>query len=371
MHVLVTGGAGFIGSHTVDLLVERGYEVTVVDNLEPEVHGGRLPPWLNPKARYIFRDIRDYETLCKLLRSVDAVMHLAALVGVGQSMYQPRRYIDVNVGGTGTLLQALIDCGDRVDTIVLASSMSVYGEGRYKCPCCGRIVEPGLRSIEQAKRREWEHRCPHCGCKLEPIPTPEDKRPDPQSIYAWTKLAQEQVLRLAARAYGFRLAALRYFNVYGPRQSLRNPYTGVIAIFTARLLNGKPPVIFEDGMQIRDFIHVRDVARANVAALERRADGVFNIGTGRPTRVIDVARMLAKILGVEVEPLVLNRFRVGDVRHIYADITRAREVLGWEPRVSLEEGLREVVEWARANRWEAEDRVEQAIRELEEKGLLV
>ncbi len=367
--VLVTGGAGFIGSHLVDELVGAGYEVTILDSLEPQVHGPHPtpPPYLNPKARAVWADLTARpEVLDQILPEVDAVVHLAAVVGVGQSMYEPTRYVRANTLGTAILLEKLIR--HRPTKLVVASSMSVYGEGAYACPNCGPAY-PWGRPEAQLAARDWEVRCPACAAVLEPRPTPEDKPLRPESVYAVTKRDQEELALTVGRAYRIPTVALRFFNVYGPRQALSNPYTGVAAIFSARLLNDRPPVIYEDGRQTRDFVHVRDVVRACRLALE--GDGAdyeaVNVGTGRPVSVLEVARILARALGRPLKAEIPGRYRAGDIRHCYADITKARRRLGYEPEISFEAGMAELAAWVATQA--APDRWAEAAAELERRGL--
>lgn len=383
MKVLVTGGAGFIGSHLVDALIAEGHDVRVYDSLVPQVHGrptagdGRWPAYLNSKAEFIYGDMRDGETLWQALQGVEVVFHHAAEVGVGQSMYEITRYVEGNTGGTAMLLELLANKPHTVQKLIVASSMSIYGEGAYECPVHG-VVYPQLRPADQLTARDWEVRCPvvndairntPCALPLTPRPTSEDKPLFPTSIYAITKMDQELMCLAIGRAYDIPTVALRYFNIYGPRQALSNPYTGVAAIFSSRLLNGNPPLVFEDGLQTRDFIHVSDVVRANLLAMERaEADfGVFNVGTGRPRTVLDVAHALAQGLGVDIGPEVVGQFRAGDIRHCYADITHIRETLGFEPQVRFEDGMANLIEWVRDQ--EGVDLVEQARAELERRGL--
>ncbi|MCX6021958.1 MAG: NAD-dependent epimerase/dehydratase family protein, partial [Chloroflexi bacterium] len=324
--ILVSGGAGFIGSHLIDLLLETGYDVTAYDNLEPQVHGdgaGR-PAYLHPDCPLIVGDARDRDGWLPLLQTHDVVVHLAAMVGVGQSMYQPLRYTAANTLGTAALLDALVADRGAVRKLVVASSMSIYGEGRYQCAVCGPVAPP-IRGDAQLAAREWELRCPRCGGPALPSPTDEDKPLETTSVYAYTKRHQEELSLCVGRTYGLPTVALRFFNTYGPRQALSNPYTGVAAIFSSRLLNGRPPVVYEDGRQSRDFTHVRDVARGILLSIQRsEADyQAINLGTGRPTTVLEVAETLTRLLGVEAVPEVVGQFRSGDIRHCYGDISRA------------------------------------------------
>jgi len=368
--ILITGGAGFIGSHLTDELLRDGYRVRVLDNLSAQVHGmdGRAPDYLNKEVELMRGDVRDPVAVRRALGGVDAVFHFAAMVGVGQSMYQVADYTSVNNEGTAILLQALID--NPVDKLLVASSMSLYGEGLYRTKWGGLV--PGTeRSLRRLKAHDWEV-YDDDGEVLSPVPTPETKLPTLASIYALSKFDQERMCLLMGRAYGIPTVALRFFNVYGTRQALSNPYTGVMAIFASRLLNGKPPMIFEDGLQQRDFVSVQDVARACRLALETdEADGqVFNVGSGQHYTIRELAERIAGVMGKSyLEPDITGKYRVGDVRHCFADITQARRVLGYQPQVRLEDGLEELVEWLEGQ--EAVDRVEQASAELSARGLTV
>jgi len=361
--ILVTGGAGFIGSYTVDLLVERGYEVRVLDNLEPQVHFNRKPDYLNPEAEYIFGDIVNREDWLKALKDVDAVIHLAAIVGVGQSMYQPVRYLTTNSIGTANMYEVLLEKPEirkGIRKVVVASSKSIYGEGAYVCKAHG-VVYPGLRKREQLERGDWEVHCPFCNEYVKPVGITEEKPVQNLSIYALSKYDTERI----AVNFGFALkiptVVLRYFNVYGPRQSLNNPYTGVIAIFSSRIKNNNPPIIFEDGRQLRDFIYVEDVARANLLALEGDKEGVYNVGTGKATSILEVANTLIELFDSKVEPKITGEFRVGDNRHDFADISKIKRELKFEPRYSLKQGLEKFVEWGKTR--EAIDMFEKAEKE--------
>jgi dTDP-L-rhamnose 4-epimerase len=376
MNIVITGGAGFIGSHLVDLLVERASAITVLDSLDPQVHGSGVsdPRFLSRhisdgRLRFIHGDVTDRSTLASALEGVEAVVHLAAAVGVGQSMYQPHHYVHTNGCGTGLLLDLLVDARDRIRKLVVASSMSLYGEGAYRCPDCGgQAIRP--RDDAQLGRGRWEVACAGCDADMDPIPTPETKPAEIASVYAATKKHQEDLFVSFGRAYGIPTFALRFFNVFGRRQSLGNPYTGVAAIFLSRLLNNRAPLVFEDGRQSRDFIDVRDVARAVLMAVESPVSGahVLNVGTGRGTSVGEVARLLANSLGASIAPELLGRFRAGDIRHCIADVSRAEAVLGFRPRYSLEEGIPDLIEWCRDEH--PSDQVELGLRELRAKGLV-
>jgi dTDP-L-rhamnose 4-epimerase len=370
--VLVTGGAGFIGSHLVDRLVNEGMAVTVIDSLEPQVHRGSQG-FRNPGARYLEGSVHDREALSRVLDGVGAVVHLAAQVGVGQSMYEMTRYVGDNTLGTVALLEEVARRKGQIGTLVVASSMSIYGEGQYRCDACDTDDPEVVRGLESLRARKWEPVCRRCSGPVRPLPTGESKRLSCESVYAITKRDQEELSLVFGRAYGVRSVALRFFNVYGPRQSLSNPYTGVAAIFSSRLLNGHAPEVFEDGLQTRDFIHVSDIAHAIHLALSNPqvGDVALNVGTGVATSVLDVAHVLAEELGVEIEPKIINRFRHGDVRHCFADPARARDVLGFEARVGFREGMRELVGWIRQGSPAAVDLTERAAEELTERGLVL
>jgi dTDP-L-rhamnose 4-epimerase len=368
-NILVTGGAGFIGSHLVDRLIEEGFRVRVLDHLVAQVHPDGQPRHLHPDAEFFYGDVCDPEIVDRAMEEIDAVYHEAAEVGVGQSMYEMQKYVRANSLGTSVLLEAIVRRRDRIRKLVVASSMSIYGEGAYRCVACGP-VHPEIRSARQLLRRHWEVECPNCGVPLAPAATAEDKPLFPTSIYAITKQDQEQFCLVTGRAYGIPTVALRYFNVYGARQALSNPYTGVCAIFSSRLLNDQPPVIFEDGLQTRDFVHVSDIVQANLLALQTdRADyRALNIGTGIPTSVRRVGLLLADGLGKEIEPEVVGKYREGDIRHCVADISLARDLLGYEPQTPLESGITELIEWVRQQN--AIDQVERATAELESHQLV-
>ena len=368
--VLVTGGAGFVGSHLVDALLARGDRVRILDNLDPQVHGPdrRKPAWVPTDAELIQGDVRSADDVRRSLREIDVVYHLAAAVGVGQSMYQVADYTAVNTLGTAHVLQALVDDRGSVEKLIVASSMSIYGEGRYVRPD-GREPVSTLRTPDQLRDHQWDPRDVD-GTVLIPAATDEGKPLDPSSIYALTKADQEKMVLMMGAAYGIPSVALRFFNIYGPRQALSNPYTGVAAIFSARLLNGQPPLVFEDGEQKRDFVSVHDIVQALLLSAEEEAavGKAFNVGSGRPVTVREVASTLAGVLGTELETQVVGKYRVGDIRHCFADISLAREVLGYEPQVTFEEGMQELVGWLQEQE-RPEDHVETHAAELAARGL--
>ncbi len=365
--VLITGGAGFIGRHVAEALLARGHRVRVLDALIEQVHQGRgRPPDLSSDAELVIGDIRDESTLITALKGCDSVVHLAAEVGVGQSMYAVDRYTSVNDYGTAVLFQQLID--KPVRKVVTASSMSIYGEGLYR-DADGKLYEEVVRS-GRAPDGGWDP-VDGQGRPLTPVPTPEGKRPALASVYALGKYVQERLTLTVAPAYGMACSALRLWNVYGPGQALSNPYTGVLAIFSSRIANGERPMVFEDGEQRRDFVHVSDVAEAFALALEQEAadSEVFNIGGGEEKTVNQVGEAVARAMNrPEVRPEVTGKTRVGDIRHCIPDISKAKARLGYAPKQDFEAGLAELAEWVA--RQEATDRVGEARRELEARGLV-
>ena len=371
-NVLVTGGAGYIGSHLVDALVARGYHVVVLDNLVPQVHrSGTWPSYANAKVRYVRGDVRDRAVFELLVLEAEAVVHFAAAVSVGQSMYEIDRYVDVNTRGTALLLDILVNTKHKVEKVIVASSIGVYGEGAYRCGTCGPVA-PGIRGDAQMSAKDWEQRCPACGAPVVSVPTPEGKALYRDNIYSMTKYHQEEMVLLIGKTYGIPAVAPRFFNVYGPRQSLSNPYAGVAAIWISRLMNGKAPVVFEDGGQLRDFVSIHDVVACLTLMLEKPGADYLpvNVGSGTTVTILEIARMLQKLLGSSVEPEVTNVGRTFDVRHNTADISRARETLGFEPAVSLEQGFAELIEWAKTTPDVAVDFFDKALDELKAKGLV-
>lgn len=366
---LVTGGAGFIGSFIVDALVQHGHRVKIYDNLDPQVHsGGNKPAYLNPQAEFIQGDVRDYDRLKHALNGVDVVFHEAAAVGVGQSQYQIKHYMDVNIGGTANLLDILANTQHTVTKVIVAASMSSYGEGQYICDTCG-VVVPSLRPEAQMERQDWEHHCPTCQSILRPQLTPETKPLECTSMYAITKKVQEEMVLNFGATYQIPAVALRYFNVFGPRQSLSNPYTGVAAIFLSRIKNDHSPMIFEDGMQTRDFVSVHDIVQANLFAMQHEAlSGAFNVGTGQPRTIKEIAETLMGLCGKQITLKITAKFRKGDIRHCIADISQARARLGYTPQVTFEDGMRELIHWSETV--QATDRVDEAYQELQRRGLV-
>ncbi len=369
--VLVTGGAGFIGSHTVEALIERGYGVRVFDNLNPQVHGpdAEKPAYLHPDAEFILGDVRDRVALKKALEGIELVIHDAAEVGVGQSMYSIEQYVSTNVHGTAVLWDILVNDKHQVEKVLVASSMSLYGEGRYQCPTHGKIA-PRPRPDEQLIKGDWQMRCPDCDAAVEPVPTDEAKPLDCTSVYAQSKKDQEVYSLMIGKAHRIPTVACRFFNCYGPRQSLNNPYTGAAAIFWSAIQNDKAPLIYEDGLQRRDFIHVKDLVEGKLFLLETPESdfGVFNIGTGKPTSILELAQTLIKLSGKDLEPNVVEKFRSGDIRDCYADVSKLSG-LGFTSSVTFEEGLRDLVEWGALQ--QSVSNVENAHRELVQKGLVV
>ena len=368
-HILITGGAGFIGSHLADLMLNLGYRVRALDNLSLQVHGTdrKRPEYLDPEVELLVGDVRDPQVMRHALKGIDTVYHFAAVVGVGQSMYEITNYTSTNNLGTAVLLEALID--QPVEQLIVASSMSIYGEGLYKTPS-GNLCT-GNRQLDQLKAGDWEVRNTAQEVLL-PIPTPETKQPTLASVYALSKFDQEQMCLIFGKTYGINSVGLRFFNTYGTRQALSNPYTGVLAIFASRLLNNNPPLIFEDGYQKRDFVSIHDVVQACRLAMEipEAAGKVFNVASDRQYTVLEAAQLMAKVLGKEhIQPLITEKYRVGDVRHCFADITQARATLGYKPCVTLEDGLVELATWLEGQ--VAFDRVVEASAELAARGLSV
>ncbi|MBE7218917.1 MAG: NAD-dependent epimerase/dehydratase family protein [Caulobacteraceae bacterium] len=374
--VLVTGAAGFIGSHVVDALLARGYEVTALDNLQPQVHADAeldaegWPTYLDPRARRLRGDVLNEDDVAAGLEGATHLVHLAASVGVGQSMSNICDYTRNNVLGAAVVLQALTRRPHTVRRMAVASSMSIYGEGAYRRVRDGAWEAPHLRSHAQLAARRWEPEPD--GEALEPAPTGEAKPLQPMSIYAVNKRDHEEMFLAVGRALGIPTVALRLFNAYGSRQALSNPYTGVAAIFISRLLNDQPPLVFEDGEQMRDFVHVGDVADAFVAALEDEQEmwEAMNVGSGGAISIRDMATVLARLLRKNIAPEILQRHRVGDIRHCFADVSKIRTLLGWAPRRSFEAGMEELIGWVGRAKPPV-DRSRASLAELEASRLVI
>lgn len=368
-NILITGGAGFIGSHLADKLLLDGHKITVLDCLHPQVHGPKSerPQYLHKDVNLIVGDIRDERIVAKAVMSTDVIFHFASHTGVGQSMYEIREYMDVNVQGTAVLLEAIKERNKHLRKFILASSRAIYGEGAYHCRTCG-IVSPLPRSLPQLQVGEWELSCPICNLSVTPIPTPETHSPTPRSVYAVSKLAQEQLCTIFGETYQIPAVILRYFNVYGPRQSLTNPYTGVLSTFMTRLHNNKPLNIYEDGQETRDFIYVSDIVHAcHLAMKTGKADNqIFNIGTGKSITLMEIAQTLTRQLRGP-SPKTTGQYRFGDIRHSLADITKASQLLGYQPKVSFEKGVAELIKQTKS--FPSEDRSSIAEKELQDRGL--
>ena len=375
--VLITGGAGFIGSHLTKKLLAGGHRVRILDTLSPQIHG-HVPAgleWLRSEGVEFTRGtVTSLAEMKKALAGAEVVVHLAAETGTGQSMYEIARYNEVNTGGTAVLLDVLAnDPGRTVRRIVLASSRSIYGEGAYECPHCsaGTRRYPQARSREQLMGHHWEYACPDCGGELLPVTTQENDPPRPGSIYAATKFAQEDLVRIGCSSLGIDFAILRLQNVYGEGQSLSNPYTGILSIFSTRIRRSQHLPIFEDGMETRDFVHVHDVARAFVAAVQH--DGaineVINVGTGIKTTVVDIASHLSRAFGAELDLVLTSEYRLGDIRHNFADITRLESVLGIVPELGTEAGMRRFASWVLTQDL-PEDKLDRANAELKARKLM-
>ncbi len=368
--VLITGGAGFIGSHTADAVIRAGYKVRILDLLDPQIHGGTtsFPGYMHPDFECLHGDVRNPRDVDAALDATDAVFHFAALTGVGQSMYDIRNYVDTNCTGTATLLEAIIKREKQVRRLVLASSRAVYGEGTHECQICG-IVYPRPRSKPDLELGKFASYCPNCSHELSPVPTSENRPLFPISVYGWTKKQQEEQCEYVAKTFGIPVSILRYFNVYGSRQSLSNPYTGVVSIFYSRLKAGQPISLYEGGKPMRDFIHVSDVARANLLALESGVEPVapINVGTGRAVSILDVANTLGHACAITPRLEDRGEFRVGDINSCYADLKQAVQLLGFRPQMSLKDGMEEFVEWAQEQK--STDLYQTTVDELQRHGL--
>lgn len=374
--VLITGGAGFIGSNVARKLVDKNYDVTVLDNLSPQIHG-KNPEETSPlyigikdKVRFIRGSVTCREDWVKALEGVEAVIHLAAETGTGQSMYEIEKYVHVNIGGTALLLDLLTNTSHSVRRVVVAESRAIYGEGRYWSDELNTYVYPVERPDETMSKGDFEVKYPGCTKPLKLVGTTEDSMIHPNSVYGITKQVQGQLVHLVCKSIGVESVSFRYQNVYGPGQSLSNPYTGILSIFSTRIKNGNGINIFEDGRETRDFVYIDDVVDATILGLEKEgASGyAFNVGTGVATDVLTVANTLKKYYGIDVPVTVSGNYRLGDIRHNYADISLARKILGFEPKWSFDAGIAKFVEWVNGQQVQ-EDRYEDSIEEMKRKGL--
>ena len=374
-NILITGGAGFIGSNVARKLLAKGYEVTVLDNLSPQIHGEN-PEYTSPLyrsikdcVRFIQGSVTDRNDWLRALEGIDAVIHLAAETGTGQSMYEIEKYTAVNIGGTSLMLDILTNTMHSVSKVVVAASRAIYGEGRYLSEEMG-YVYPLSRADEDMKRGDFECKYPGCAKPLQLVGTTEDSAVHPTSVYGITKQVQEQLVMTVCPSVGIAPVAFRYQNVYGPGQSLSNPYTGILSIFSTRIKNGNGINIFEDGRETRDFVYIEDVASATILGLEKdSANGEsFNVGTGVATDVMTVARTLIENYGIEVPLTISGNYRLGDIRHNFADISKARRLLGFEPRWSFDAGIEQFTRWVNGQSVQ-EDRYEASIEEMKRKGL--
>lgn len=371
MNILITGGAGFIGQNLVYSLRKQGFAIRILDNFSPQIHIRQsLPADLVDQVELIHADVRDRDALEQALAGMDGVVHLAAETGTAQSMYQISHYNNVNSQATAQLLDVLANAPHSIKKIVLASSRSIYGEGAYNCETHG-LVYPGARNAAQLKSHQWDPVCPQCGASIVAVPTPEAARPSPASIYAATKYAQEDLIRIAGDSLGIGTAILRFQNVYGAGQSLNNPYTGILSIFSTRIRRGMSLPIFEDGQESRDFVHVSDVVQAIELALQTDAanGGTFNVGAGEPTSVMEIANMLVDAFDGKVRPEVTGQYRLGDIRHCYADLTQIRSKLKFEPKMSLKSGMEEFANWVLSQPL-PEDGLDKANEELKKRKMM-
>lgn len=375
MKVLITGGAGFIGSNIALKLLKNGYRVTVLDTLSEQIHGANpestspLYQKIKDKVDFIQGDVNNREDLKKALVDVDYVIHLAAETGTGQSMYEIKKYVDTNIGGTALLLDILTNTEHHVKRVVVAESRAVYGEGKYHCPICGDVY-PYERTDENLAKGDFECKCPKCGGEVDLVATTEDSAIHPSSVYGISKQVQGQLVHLVCKSIGVESVSFRYQNVYGPGQSLTNPYTGILSIFSTRIKNGNGINIFEDGKETRDFVYIDDVVDATILGMEvPEANGhVFNVGTGIAIDVLTVANTLCEKYGINVPITVSGNYRLGDIRHNFADITAARQILGFEPKWNFSDGIEQFTNWV--NQQEVkEDNYETSIEEMKKKGL--
>ena len=374
-NILITGGAGFIGSNVATKLTEKGYQVTIMDILSPQIHGDnpeKTSPFyqsIKDKVRFIKGSVTSREDFKKALDNQDAVIHLAAETGTGQSMYEIEKYVNTNIGGTSLLLDILTNTKHHVKRVLVAESRAIYGEGKYFCESCGEVY-PMARKEENMSNGDYDCHCPKCGKHVKLVSTTEDSAIHPSSVYGITKQVQGQLVHLVCSTIGVESVSFRYQNVYGPGQSLSNPYTGILSIFSTRIKNHHPINIFEDGMESRDFVYIDDVVDATIRGLEvPEANGhVFNVGTGMAIDVLTVAKTLCEKYGIDVPITVSGNYRLGDIRHNYADISLARKILGFEPKWNFSDGIAQFANWVDQQEIQ-EDKYEASIEEMKKKGL--
>lgn len=374
-NILITGGAGFIGSNVALKLLAKGYNVTVLDTLSKQIHGEN-PEDTSPiyisikdKVNFIKGSVTSREDWMKALYGQEAIIHLAAETGTGQSMYEIKKYVDTNIGGTALMLDILTNTKHHVKRVVVAESRAIYGEGKYLCPKCGDVY-PLERKDEDMAKGDFECKCPKCSSEIKLVATTEDSAIHPSSVYGISKQVQGQLVHLVCKSIGVESVSFRYQNVYGPGQSLTNPYTGILSIFSTRIKNGNGLNIFEDGKETRDFVYIDDVVDATILGMEvPEANGhVFNIGTGVATDVLTVANTLCEKYGIQVPISISGNYRLGDIRHNYADITLARKILGFNPKWNFSDGIEQFTKWVNQQEIQ-EDRYDASIEEMKKKGL--
>lgn len=372
--ILITGGAGFIGSTLALKCIERGDEVTVLDNLSPQIHGDKDDSFLfqriKDKVNFILGDVRNVYDWEQALKGQEVIVHLAAETGTGQSMYEIQRYMDVNVTGTGIMLDMLANHEHKVEKVIVASSRAIYGEGKYWNKDLHSAVYPIQRNDVDMSKGDYEPKCPLTGKEVVLMATDEDSKIHPNSIYGLTKYNQEQAVLIACRSLNIPAVAFRYQNVYGPGQSLKNPYTGILSIFSTRILNGNGINIFEDGKESRDFVYIDDVVKATMLGMDSETTDyqVFNVGLGQNISVMEVAETLIKHYGKQIDIQVSGQYRIGDIRHNYADLTKVKSALGFSPEVSFDEGIKRFTSWVLSQEI-GEDKYEASLKEMKEKGL--
>ena len=372
-NILITGGAGFIGSRLCEKLFDQGNNITVLDNLSEQIHGNGesfLFNKIKDKCTFIKGDVRDKNDWAHAIKNQQIIIHLAAETGTGQSMYEVEKYTNVNVIGTSHMLEILANSNHNVKKIIVASSRSIYGEGKYNCKTHG-VQYPSKRKEEDMKKGEFNPKCSMCNSTLNLLPTDEQSKIHPSSIYGINKQQQEQMVMLMGESLSIAPVAFRYQNVYGPGQSLSNPYTGILSVFSTRILNGNNLDIYEDGEETRDFVYIEDAVDATILGMEKEeANGnIFNVGSGVSTRVLDVANTLKRLYNSEINITVSGKFRLGDIRHNFADLSKSKDILGFTPKYNFERGITEFVNWVKTQEV-MEDKYEKSIQQLKNKGLI-